>query len=274
VSAGAAVFRRVQRYGWDAASAIYEDGWAPRLADFGARCVDRARLRPGERVLDLATGPGLTALLAGDAVGPGGRVLGLDIADGMIALASARARELGAAHVHLERRDFEDTGVPDGSFDAVLCAFGLMFAADRRRAFAELSRVLPPGGRVSLVLWGERAACGWAGVFPIVDAHVTSEVCPLFFSLGAPGELRAALQRAGFTDVEEERVRVTLPWPDADSAARDMIEGGAVALAWRRFPPAARAEVRAAYLASIEPFRQGDGYRIPSELIYATARKA
>src|SRR5437764_195713 len=66
------VFRRVQRYGWDAASAIYEDGWAPRLADFGARCVQRARLRPGERVLDIATGPGLTAFRAGEAVGAGG----------------------------------------------------------------------------------------------------------------------------------------------------------------------------------------------------------
>jgi ubiquinone/menaquinone biosynthesis C-methylase UbiE len=268
------VFRRVQRYGWDAASDIYEDGWAPRLAGFGATCVARAGLRPGERVLDLATGPGLTAFAAGAAVGATGTVLGVDISERMVGLAAARAEATGAAHVRFERRDLEETGAADGAFDAVLCAFGLMFAADRRRAFAEMARVLTPGGRTSLVLWGQRAACGWAEMFPIVDAHVTSDVCPLFFSLGAPGALAAAFARAGFADVEEKRVAVTLPWPSADAAARDMIEGGAVALAWRRFSPAVQAEVRAAYLASIEPFRRGAGYEIPSEIVYATARKA
>jgi SAM-dependent methyltransferase len=268
------VFRRIQRYGWDAASDIYEDGWAPRLAGFGATCVERARLRPGERVLDLATGPGLTAFAAGAAVGRAGSVLGVDISERMVALASARARATGATQVSFQRRDLEETGAAEGGFDAVLCAFGLMFAADRRRAFAEMARVLAPGGRASLVLWGQRAACGWAEMFPIVDAHVTSEVCPMFFSLGVPGALAAAFARAGFTDAEETRVAVTLPWPSPAQAVRDMLEGGAVALAWRRFSPGVQAEVHAAYLASIEPFRRGDGYAIPSEIVYATARKA
>jgi hypothetical protein len=106
-----------------------------------------------------------------------------------------------------------------------------------------------------------------------VDARVESEVCPLFFALGVPGALEVVFGMAGFTDVVEERVPVTLRWASADDAATAMLEGGPVALAWKRFSPEVRAAVRADYLASIEPFRRGPGYEVPSEVVYATARR-
>ena len=93
-------------------------------------------------------------------------------------------------------------------------------------------------------------------MFPIVESHVESDVCPLFFSLGVPGALSFALRRAGLEVTPEERVPVTLAWASADEACDAVLEGGAVALAWKRFSPAVRAEVRAAYLASMEPFRE------------------
>ena len=136
-----------------------------------------------------------------------------------------------------------------------------------------MARVLAPGGRVSIVVWGRRAECGWADVFPIVDAQVESEVCPLFFALGGPGALRFALDRAGFSDIVEERLPVTLFWSSADEACAAMLEGGPVALAWKRFSPEQRQAVRGAYLASIEPYRQGAAYHVPSEVVFATARK-
>jgi SAM-dependent methyltransferase len=263
----------VQRYGWDAAARAYADGWVPLLERLTLACVDRAGLRAGERVLDLATGPGVAALAAARAVGPGGAVQGIDISAQMIAEATSRASALGAANVSFARADMETTDAPDGAFDAVVSAFGLMFAADRRAAAQEIARVLAPGGRASVVVWGRRSACAWAEVFPIVDARVESEVCPMFFATGVPGALRALFELAGLVDVVEERVPVTLEWASGDEAATAMLEGGAVALAWKRFSPEVRAAVRQEYLASIAAFRRGAGYAIPAEVVFATARR-
>jgi SAM-dependent methyltransferase len=267
------VFRRVQRYGWDAATNAYDRGWVPQIERLTESCVARANPRPGERVLDLATGTGVGAFAAARAVGVGGSVTGIDMSAKMVAFADRRAAEAGVANVAFRRNDMEMTGADDGEFDAVTCAFGLMFAADRAAAFAEIARVTAPGGRVSVCVWGRRAACGFAEVFPIVDAHVTSEVCPMFFLLGGTGVLTAALERVGMIDVVEERVRVTLSWASADEACTAMLEGGAVALAWNRFSTETRAVVRAEYLASLERFRHGDRYDVPAEIAFATARK-
>jgi SAM-dependent methyltransferase len=267
------VFRRVQRYGWDAATDAYERGWVPLIEGLTESCVARAALRPGERALDLATGTGVGAFAASLAVGGSGLVTGIDVSSKMVTVASLRAANGGVRNVVFQRNDMEATGAGDGAFDAVTCAFGLMFAADRAAAFAEIARVTRPGGRVSVCVWGRRAACGFAGVFPIVDAHVESDVCPLFFSLGVPGALTASFEGAGLIDVVEESVSVTLSWRSADEACGAMLEGGAVALAWNRFDAETRAVVRAEYLASLEPFRRGERYDVPAEVTFATARK-
>ena len=267
------VFRRVQRYGWDAATNAYDRGWVPQLERLTEWCVVRASLEPGERVLDLATGTGVGAFAAGRMVRARGAVMGVDISEKMLTLAASRAASAGITNVAFQRRDMQDTGAPDGAFDAVTCAFGLMFAVDRDAAFAEMARVTAPGGRVSVCVWGPRAACGFADAFPIVDAHVQSEVCPLFFSLGVPGALTTAFERAGLTEVIEVGMRVTLSWATADEACSAMLEGGAVALAWQRFSAETRAIVRAEYLASLQRFRHGDRYDVPAEVVFATASK-
>jgi SAM-dependent methyltransferase len=268
------VFRRVQRYGWDAAARAYADGWVPLLERLTHACVARADLRAGERVLDVATGPGVAALEAARQVGPTGAVHGVDISEQMVAVASANAAALARPNVTFARHDMETTGAPDAAFDAVVSAFGLMYAADRRGAAREIARVLVPGGRVSVAVWGRRLACGWAEVFPIIDARVESEVCPLFFATGVPGALRALFGLAGLTDVVEERLPVALEWASGEEAATAMLAGGPVALAWKRFSPEVRAEVKAEYLASIAPYRVGAGYAVPSEVVFATARRA
>jgi SAM-dependent methyltransferase len=264
-------FRRVQRYGWDVGSDAYDRSWVPQLAWLTRRCVERAQPRAGERVLDLATGTGVGALAAAVAVGPSGSVTGIDVSERMVALAAARASD--ARNVHFERADMEATGGADGGYHAVVCAFGLMFAADSVAAFAELARVTAPGGRVSVCVWGRRSACGFADVFPIVESRSEGDACPLSFLLGAPGALTFALRRAGLEVTAEERVSVTLAWQSADDACDALLEGGAVALAWKNFSPEVRAEVRVAFLATLEPFRRGQRYEVPAEVLFATARK-
>jgi ubiquinone/menaquinone biosynthesis C-methylase UbiE len=150
--------RRIQRYGWDKAASYYEDSWQAQLEPAQTTLLELARLRPGDRVLDLACGTGLVSVRAAQAVGPSGIVFGTDISERMIELARGRA----PAHARFERMDAEELGLDDESIDVALCALGLMYVPDPRRALAEMRRVLKAGGRAVAAVWGdgEVAAAG------------------------------------------------------------------------------------------------------------------
>lgn len=259
--------RRIQRYGWDLAADDYEPHWQAQLAVARVALFQLAALAPGERVLDLACGTGLVTFEAARAVGPTGSVLGTDISGGMIEAARRRAADQRIDNVSFERMDAETLELPDASFDVVLCALGLMYVPDPLAALLEWRRVLRPGGRVVIAVWGERFHCGWSPVFPIVDAEVTSEVCPLFFSLGAQRALARLCAQAGFEGGEERRISSTLDYIDAEEACDAAFIGGPVALAWSRFADEVRARARARYIEAIEPWRIGQAYRIPGEFV-------
>jgi SAM-dependent methyltransferase len=167
--------------------------------------------------------------------------------------------------------DAERLALPDASFDVVLCSLGLMYVPDPEQALREMRRVLRPGGRLALAVWGERANCGWSAVFPIVSAEVASEVCPLFFRLGQHDALANLCVNAKLDDVRHRRVTTTLIFADADEACDAAFVGGPAALAWSRFNEEVRARVRARYLDAIDSWRDGCGYRIPGEFVVAAA---
>jgi SAM-dependent methyltransferase len=175
------------------------------------------------------------------------------------------------AKIRFERCDAEDLPFDDGTCDVALCGLGLMYVPEPMKALSEMQRLLKPGGRIAVAVWGERKNCGWAGVFPITDARVVSEVCPLFFSLGARNVLAANLARAGFRDVRERRLSTVLHYPSNDEALIAAFRGGPVALAYGRFDDATKAAVHSEYLASIAAFKTDDGYRIPGEFAVASA---
>jgi hypothetical protein len=137
----------------------------------------------------------------------------------------------------------------------------------------EMHRVLRPGGRAVVAVWGERRNCGWAELFPIVDARVSSDVCPMFFALGAPGALTRLFDAAGFTDVDETRLQVDLVYADETAALGAAFLGGPVALAYSRFDEPTRSSAHDDYLTSIAPFRDGSGYRVAGEFVVASARR-
>jgi ubiquinone/menaquinone biosynthesis C-methylase UbiE len=263
--------RRVQRYGWDLAAAAYEPLWQPQLACAQAALLARAALAPGERVLDVACGTGLVALAAAEAVGPDGRVVGVDLSGRMVDAARQRAHARGAAHARFARMDAERLDLPDAAFDVALCALGLMYVPDPAQALREMRRVLRPGGRVVLAVWGERSRCGWSAVFPIVEAEVASEVCPLFFCLGQRDALARLCADAGFADAGERRIATTLDYASADDACDAALIGGPVALAWSRFDDGVRARVRSRYVEAIASWRHDRSYRVPGEFVVVAA---
>jgi ubiquinone/menaquinone biosynthesis C-methylase UbiE len=264
--------RRVQRYGWDKAAHLYEQSWQQQLAPAQSTLLALARLAPGERVLDIACGTGLVTFAAAEAVGSGGAVVGTDLSDAMVAEARTRARERGL-DIRFERMDAENLALPDSSFDVALCALGLMYVPVPERALAEMTRVVAPGGRVVAAVWGRRSHCGWAEVFPIVDARVQSDVCPLFFALGTGDRLADVFRGAGLTEVVTERIEARLDWGSSDEACGAVFAGGPVAMAYSRFDESTRQGVHADYLASIEPFRTTNGYAVPGEFVVVAGRR-
>jgi SAM-dependent methyltransferase len=265
--------RRVQRYGWDRAVDAYARHWHGPLAGVQGELLALAALTPGEAVLDVACGTGVVSLAAARAVGPTGRVLGVDIADAMVRGAEQRALGLGLSHACFARMEAEQLALPDACFDVALCALGLMYLPDPQDALRELHRVLRPGGRAVLAVWGERGRCGWAPLFGIVDAEVRSEVCPLFFGLGQGEALARCCAAVGLQLIARRRRTDSLDYADADEACEAAFVGGPVALAWSRFDASARQRVRAHYLEALAPWRDGGGYRVPAEYLIVAARR-
>src|SRR5262249_1850701 len=131
-----------------------------------------AALQPGERILDVACGTGVVARLAAVQVGPTGQVRGVDLNPGMLAVARSVPAPTGAV---ITWQEGTATALPleDAAFDVVLCQQGLQFFPDRVAALQEMHRVLVPGGRLALSVWGPIASSpGFAVLAEALARHV------------------------------------------------------------------------------------------------------
>ena len=261
---------RVQRYGWDAAAPVYDDAWRGNLAPAQTAVIEMAELAPGQEVVETAAGSGLVTIPIARAVAATGHVTATDISAKMLEAGQRQVEAAGLENVTFDRQNAEQLTFPPDSFDRGICALGLMYFPSPSAALSEMARVLRPGARAAVAVWGERTNCGWAEIFPIVDARVQSDVCPMFFGLGPPGALEGAMHDAGFEHVEERRISTTLAFADADSLLEAVIDAGPVALAANRFDEDTRAEADAEFLASVAEHRDGDGYAVPGEFVIAS----
>ena len=175
----------------------------PFFTDFGELLVAEARVREGERVLDVATGQGACLIPAATAVGPTGAVVGIDLSEGMIDVLHRLINAAGLSQVDVELMDAEALTFEDCSFDVVTCAFAL-FHLDRVRVLPEFARVLRPGGRVAFSTFDNEAlGYPWFGevVAPFLPADGPQPDAAARVLHIDQDELVAQLHEAGFETV-------------------------------------------------------------------------
>ncbi len=138
---------------WGGRTVQYVASSAGNTDRYAALLLDEVAPRPSECVLDVATGPGVVALLAAAAVGPDGRVVATDLAPEWGEVVARGCRAAGLANVEFRAASADALGLPEDAFDLVLCQFGLMFVPEPVEALREMRRVLRPGGRLGVVVW-------------------------------------------------------------------------------------------------------------------------
>jgi SAM-dependent methyltransferase len=230
-------------------------------------------------VLELACGPGGVGLAAAARVAPGGEVVLSDVAAEMTAIAATRAAERGLANVRVRALDLERIDQPDGAYDVVLCRDGLQFALDPAAATREIRRVLRPGGRAALAVWGPPARNSWLGiVFAAVAAELGAPVPPPGvpgpFSLGDAGRLARLLTDAGLAEVTVTELSVPLRaasfedwWSTTTSLA------GPLAKRLSLLPEEVARRVRASARDAAGPYQTPTGLELPGVALLATARR-
>ena len=199
---------------WDLVSAGYT-AVIPWFAAVGAEAAREARLEPTHRVLDVAAGPGTLALEIAPQVA---HVTAVDFAPGMIEQLRARVTAAGVRNVDAAVMDAGALDLEDGAFDAAFCMFGFMFFPDRARAFAELHRVLRPGGRAVMATWGPIDQRPLMKVIFEAMAEVLPDLPrPAKGDLQSVEECVGEMEAAGFGDVTARPViaSVDIPSPDA-----------------------------------------------------------
>lgn len=267
--------RRIQRYGWDKAATYYNTGWQDQLWSAQRQLIAETDFKESQSVLDISCGTGLVTFPIAEQVGPDGLVTGIDLSEKMIDQAVVQAEQKSIKNVRFTHMDAESLDFPDNHFDAVICSLGLMYFPFPEKALKEMYRVVKPGGRASALVWGARKNCGWAGIFPIVDKRVSSDVCPMFFRLGTGDVLQSIFQaEVGFKEVNSMKFSPILHFKDGKQACIAAFWGGAVALAYNKFDDKLKAEVDKEYLESISKHKNGSGYNIPAEFVIADGIKA
>jgi ubiquinone/menaquinone biosynthesis C-methylase UbiE len=139
---------------YNAAADTYEAEPLAFWDRYGRRTVERMKLRPGSRVLDVCCGAGASALPAARAVGPQGSIMAVDLAEGLLELGRAKAKMEGLSWLEFRCADMTALPFPDRHFDAVACVFGIFFVSDMERQVAELWRMVRPGGQLAITTWG------------------------------------------------------------------------------------------------------------------------
>ena len=269
--AAAGSFKDLERQGWTAKASAY-DSWIGTVTRNAVDpLLDATQVSAGMRVLDVACGPGY---IAGQAAARGAKAVGIDFAPTMVAEAKRRFLE-----TEFREGDGESLTFADGSFDAVICAFGLLHMAEPERAIGEAYRVLRSGGRYGFSVWATPDRHEFfALVLRAIQTHGRMEVplppAPPIFRFSDPEECARVLTATGFVDVSVREQPLT--WRAASAEAIvDMIYKSTVRMAMllEQQAPEARERIHQAIMDDAARLARGGTYTMAFPAVMAAARK-
>ena len=211
--------------GWDK----WDDYFSRSMTFINHRLVADARLRPGMRVLDIGSGTGYPALLAGEVVGATGQVAGIDLAESMLAVASRKAKTREMSHVTFRTGDATALPFDASSFDAVISRFCLMFLPEITKALKDMVRVLKPGGYVAAAVWSAPEKNPFIRIpMDVIKSIVTlpppDPDAPGVFRLAKPGELKGLMEGAGLTPLSEEEFLANVTYATAEEFFNSVLD--------------------------------------------------
>ncbi|HEX7588612.1 MAG TPA: methyltransferase domain-containing protein [Anaerolineae bacterium] len=255
---------------FDGAAGQYDCAGPDIFRRFGARLVERMVIAPGAHVLDIGTGKGAVLIPAAQRVGSAGNVIGIDLSGSMLAEVERAGRAAGLANFQTHKMDAERLDFPDASFDVVTCAFSLFFFPAMDAALREMCRVLKPGGRLGISLWGrEPFGIGWkilAEQFGAYDAIIRMPQRVAY----SPETVEALLAASGFIDIETWSEITDVVYASADEWWDFQLTLGSRAAIYR-LDEETRAKFKTEYSQKMRPFFQADGLHLSAPVVYAVA---
>jgi SAM-dependent methyltransferase len=227
--------------------------------------IDALGLQPGQRVLELAAGPGDLGFMAAELIQPGGALISSDGAEAMVDVARERAADAGLKNVEFSQLELEWIDLATGSVDAVLCRWGIMLTVDPEAAAREARRVLRSGGRAAFAVWGVPQRNPWATIpsstmVELGYAEPPDPSGPGMFRLAADGALQELLESAGFVDVSVSAVGLERRYAKLDEYIDETVELSPImGSAFRELSEDDQQAIVAEIKSGALPFTEADG---------------
>src|SRR5918994_7532893 len=286
------IIRDRARMEWSAAAPgwkKYRKDMFKWMAPISDKLIESAGISIAQTVLDVATGTGQPALTIAKIVGQNGKVIGVDLSPEMIEVAKEEAASLDLINtIHFQVvRDESLSMFSDNTFDSVVCRNGLMFMPDPVKALKAFFRVLKPGGKASVTVWGSPDKSPVMGVvMKTISKHVPSDMSPPLaaapdkpggpFSIPSVDMLRDIFLKAGFSEFNAEKIEVTVAQTDtAEQFWQGMTEvTGFLVILLSKLPEEKKLAIKNDVIESIcKIFPSGGPVKFTGELILGTGTK-
>jgi enediyne biosynthesis protein CalE5 len=271
-----------QRQDWNRVASGWEkwdDFFDRSMAFLNHRLVGDARLRQGHHVLDLGSGTGYPALLAAQVVGPKGSVVGIDLAEQMLAAAERKAQRLGLMNVRFQTGDVTALPFGAGSFDAVTSRFCLMFLPEIPKAVEEIRRVLNPGAWVAAAVWSAPDKNPYLKIpmdtiKQFIELPPPDPTAPGIFRLAKPGDLAGMFQQAGLGDVQDQELIGEVPFSAADEYVASLMDIAApIQNLFAKLSDDQQRQATARIAETANRFRRGPHIALPIAIRMVAGRK-